>query len=275
MTISKDTFTSIRIHFTNHSWVSFATLCSFCKVYKSQQYTYHSSKPRATWTNLRPEINVTENEMQKHCPKSRWNFAKSIIFSVVCSIDWPLNNFALWQIHYGDVIMGEIASQITSFTIVYSAVYSDADVSIWWRHHVSFWILGTMDIVWVSCVFGTLDGFAVQNRELPCYYQWWKSWHNVDSRSSETASKPWMFYGSYFGPGVLGHWTELWREIILSSFAFTLSLKAAIWWFWWRCSDSIWSTDSSMVCRRLCMWRCLSSAFLMANVWKKIMRLGR
>ena len=29
--------------------------------------------------------------------------------------------------HYGDVKMGAIASQITSLTIVYSAVYSDAD----------------------------------------------------------------------------------------------------------------------------------------------------
>ena len=29
--------------------------------------------------------------------------------------------------HYGDVIIGEIASQITSLTIVYSTVYSDAD----------------------------------------------------------------------------------------------------------------------------------------------------
>ena len=29
--------------------------------------------------------------------------------------------------HYGDVIMGEIASQITSLAIVYSTVYSDAD----------------------------------------------------------------------------------------------------------------------------------------------------
>ena len=69
--------------------------------------------------------------------------------------------------HYNDVIMGAIASQITSLTIVYSIVYSDADqrkhqssaslafvrgihrwipckmvsyaenVSIWWRHHGS------------------------------------------------------------------------------------------------------------------------------------------
>ena len=31
--------------------------------------------------------------------------------------------------HYGDVIIGAIASQITSLTIVYSTVYSDADQS--------------------------------------------------------------------------------------------------------------------------------------------------
>ena len=31
------------------------------------------------------------------------------------------------DIHYGDVIMGAIASQITSLTIVYSTVYADAD----------------------------------------------------------------------------------------------------------------------------------------------------
>ena len=87
-------------------------------------------------------------------------------------------------IHYGDVIMGAIASQITSLTIVYWTVYSDADqikyqsstslalcgeftdlregnspgtgefptqmasnaenVSIWWRHHVS-WLLESPD----------------------------------------------------------------------------------------------------------------------------------
>ena len=70
------------------------------------------------------------------------------------------------EFHYNDIIMGAIASQITSLTIVFSTVYSDADqtsklrvtglcvgnspvtgefpaqmasnaenVSIWWRHH--------------------------------------------------------------------------------------------------------------------------------------------
>ena len=58
--------------------------------------------------------------------------------------------------HYNDVIMGMIASKITSLMIVYSTVYSDPDqrkhqnspslafvqgnslvpISIWWRHHV-------------------------------------------------------------------------------------------------------------------------------------------
>ena len=49
-------------------------------------------------------------------------------------------------IHYDDVIMGVMASQITSLTTVYSTVYSGTDqrkhksnaesASIWWRHHV-------------------------------------------------------------------------------------------------------------------------------------------
>ena len=36
-------------------------------------------------------------------------------------------NFCFIMIHYGDVIMGTVASQITSLTIVYSTVYSHAD----------------------------------------------------------------------------------------------------------------------------------------------------
>ena len=39
---------------------------------------------------------------------------------------WKKSRTYNW-IHYNDVIMGAIASQITSLTIVYSTVYSDAD----------------------------------------------------------------------------------------------------------------------------------------------------
>ena len=42
----------------------------------------------------------------------------------ICSWWLPIGDFAT---HYGDVIMGAIASQITSLTIVYSTVYSGAD----------------------------------------------------------------------------------------------------------------------------------------------------
>ena len=75
----------------------------------------------------------------------------------------PIHMVVTWQlhacIHYCDVIMGAMASQITSLTIVYSIVHSGTDqrkhqrhrslcgefpeqmainaenVSIWWRHH--------------------------------------------------------------------------------------------------------------------------------------------
>ena len=96
----------------------------------------------------------------------------SVRINFLCVVTWShdcvhLNQMLL--IHYNDVIMGAIASQITSLTIVYSTVYSDADqrkhqssaslafvrvihrerwipaqmasnaenASIWWRHHAS------------------------------------------------------------------------------------------------------------------------------------------
>ena len=39
----------------------------------------------------------------------------------------PTKDMPYFALHYDDVIMGEIASQVTSLTIVYSTVYSDAD----------------------------------------------------------------------------------------------------------------------------------------------------
>ena len=82
-----------------------------------------------------------------------------------------ISPFANVLVHYNDVIMNAMASQITSLTIVYSTVYSGADqrkhhssaslafvrgihrwpvnsphkwpvsrknVAIWWRHHIQF-----------------------------------------------------------------------------------------------------------------------------------------
>ena len=52
---------------------------------------------------------------------------------------WPSSGYvpASWwlrPLHYNDVIMSAMASQITSFTIVYSTVYSGADQ---WKHESS------------------------------------------------------------------------------------------------------------------------------------------
>ena len=49
--------------------------------------------------------------------------------------------------HYGDVIMGTITSQITSLTIVYSTVYSDADQR---KHQSSASLVFVRGINWGS-----------------------------------------------------------------------------------------------------------------------------
>ena len=53
------------------------------------------------------------------------------------NLDQNVAGNGILELHYGDVIMGSIASQITSLTIVYSVVYSDADQ----RKHQSFALL--------------------------------------------------------------------------------------------------------------------------------------
>ena len=88
------------------------------------------------------------------------------------------------MLHYNDFIMGAIASQITSPTIVYSTIYSDADqrkhqssaslafvwgihrwfpaqmasnvenVSIWLRHHVYVFKYSS---ICFSCLFQVSD----------------------------------------------------------------------------------------------------------------------
>ena len=68
-------------------------------------------------------------------PKCIYQRRYTYIFVVLISMLWrmleskwdTLSSSAETRVHYYDVIMGPIASQITSPTIVYSIVYSDAD----------------------------------------------------------------------------------------------------------------------------------------------------
>ena len=61
-----------------------------------------------------------------HCSKLSPSLSQQYIYKQCKYIHETINLVVLRPIHYGDVIMGAIAFQITSFTIVYSAVYSDA-----------------------------------------------------------------------------------------------------------------------------------------------------
>ena len=72
-----------------------------------------------------------------------WGADKHCIAYTKNKNEWVSNYLVLKQIkqtqifiiwHYNDVIMGAIASQITSLTIVYSTVYSGSDQ----RKHLSF-----------------------------------------------------------------------------------------------------------------------------------------
>ena len=106
-----------------------------------------------------------------------------------------------WEIHYSDVIMTTMASQITSCTIVYSTVYSGADqkhqgfaimtfvmviyrslvnsayqwsvtrksVSIWWRHH--FWSVyeaGIWPVSRMVQIFGRMTIYVLSVRPINC-----------------------------------------------------------------------------------------------------------
>ena len=75
--------------------------------------------------------------------------------------------------HYGDVLMGEIPSQITSLTIVYSTVYSDADQ----RKHQSSaslaFVCGIHRDRWIPRTKGQLRG--------KCFHLMTSSWWSLKS----------------------------------------------------------------------------------------------
>ena len=94
----------------------------------------NSSKQNQCWFIVNWTI---KNKLQWDFP---WNLIDANVFEkVVCKmvsiLFWshlvkspgPMCATTTGNWHYGDVIMGAIASQITSLTIVYSTVYSDAD----------------------------------------------------------------------------------------------------------------------------------------------------
>ena len=80
------------------------TVCSAVIFYSLHTTNFFKFKPSNAHDNSLP-------------PRRRSCHHKLVLFKLI----------AKKRYHYGDVIMGAIASQITSLTIVHSTVYSDAD----------------------------------------------------------------------------------------------------------------------------------------------------
>ena len=123
--------------------------------------------------------------------------------------------------HHSDIIMGTMASQITSLTIVYSTIYSDADlrihqssaslafvwgefpaqrasyaenVSIWWRHHVFY-------AIYASWIFTILHNYTTDMKYGfslcmgNCVHMLWDTLFKRKSPQKEITR---IFYGIYW-----------------------------------------------------------------------------
>ena len=81
-----------------------------------------------TWVQNLPRSKENDRNLSVRC---RHNIQYSIpnyqLFLVIVSTRSFVSTLEISLIHYSDIIMGARASQITSLTIVYSTVYSDAD----------------------------------------------------------------------------------------------------------------------------------------------------
>ena len=71
-----------------------------------------------------PDLLITTTKPHPHCVIWTWNTFDRFVDEARIFRDGGVNNRT---VHYNDVIMVEIASQITRVAIVYSIVYSDAD----------------------------------------------------------------------------------------------------------------------------------------------------
>ena len=69
-------------------------------------------------------INLLASHLERQIKNNEWAEVASVY---TCTRELFGGHHSGNKHHYNDVTMGTIASQITSLTIVYSAVYSDAD----------------------------------------------------------------------------------------------------------------------------------------------------
>ena len=137
---------------------------------------------------MRCTINKFNRSWKSYSIDARTVFSRKSFPCVICP--WKCRR------HYNDVIMGAIASQITSLTIVYSTVYSDADQ----RKHQSSASLafvrgihrGHQSSASLAFVWGTHRGPVNSSHKWPvtrqCFHLMTSSWVNVVSGTDDPAS---------------------------------------------------------------------------------------
>ena len=138
----------------------------------------------------------------------------------------------IWCNHYIDVTMTTMASQITSLTVIYSIVYSDADqrkhqssaslafvwgihrdrwiprtkasyvenVSIWWRHHECSWTMAKSEQSSETELARDPLHWDILRYTVKCSSSWWMqmAWHQIGARPSATTmlSLLWLQHGA-------------------------------------------------------------------------------
>ena len=115
----------------------------------------------------------------------RTNIWQEVIFGLFDLPALLYASFELCRVHYDDVIMSAIASQITSLTIVYSTVYSGADqrkhqssasLAFVWGSHRDRWIPRTKCKLRVKC-FHLMTSSWIDGE------MWWQ-WAKINSGSA-------------------------------------------------------------------------------------------
>ena len=138
----------------------------------------------------------------KNCVRFRWTYGAC--FTMIFPKRWPA------ETHYNDVRMTTMASQITSLTVVYSTVYSDADQ----RKHQSSaslaFVWGSPRERWIPRTKGQLRG--------KCFHLMTSSWKCIISHVMRTN---FLLYGNISALQNMGYYNKL---------NFTKSLGVYYWY---------------------------------------------
>ena len=173
-----------------------------------------------------------------------------------------------WTKHYIDVIMITMASQITSLTVVYSAVYSDADQRKRQSSASLAFVWGIHRDRWIPRTKGQLRGKCFHLMTSSWYTVYWIFWERIRVRQWKWDD---ICYGNWDNTDRIGPHCQYWincsvKNTLFTTFShFTLLLhkmylivyifhkrftRYILWWFRTSQIDqyiSIWHRDNQTI----------------------------